>query len=458
MASGIDPAVRETLLAEPGSPPEPSQLPWLELALIFLGWLFLWAFEPHHVEADGAVRFQALRELLEHGRWSPTEFPMLGTVLSAPLYLLGRWVQSPEWWVARYNLVLAGLGLVLFWRLLRGRVEGTVLRGFLLLLLTGSMLTHQLSAYGAETFNVLALGLGLAAWTGGRQVLGGAALALGMANVPGTSVGVALALGDWGIRHRRLRAALPLLGFALLWLGENWLRRGHPLNTGYEHNAGYRTVLPYSGQPNFSYPLPLGVLQLLLSFGKGLLFFAPGLFLVFPAARRALRPVRPFQRACLWVVVGLLLVYGQWWAWYGGYSWGPRFLVFAAIPASLRLAAECAHAPRRVLPLLAVLGALLLALWGGFDGAVLRFWKQEVCTASNYAVEAFCWDVPEFSVLFTPFIWPPRLEPGGWLLLAYALVVAVRLGARPAVSLVRRLADDLSRGARAWREGPRIGL
>jgi hypothetical protein len=200
------------------------------------------------------------------------------------------------------------------------------------------------------------------------------------------------------------------------------------------------------------------VLQLLLSFGKGLLFFAPGLFLFFPAARRALRPLRPFQRACLWVVAGLVLVYGQWWAWYGGYSWGPRFLVFAAVPASLRLSAECAHPPRRVLALLAVLAALLLSLWGGFDGAVLRFWKQEVCTFNSYAVEAFCWDVPEFSVLFAPFIWLPRLDTGAWFLLAYAVVLAVRLGAGPAVALGRRLAEIASGTVRSWREGPRVGF
>ena len=37
-------------------------------------------------------------------------------------------------------------------------IAGSGILIFLLLLLTGSMLTHQLSAYGAETFNVLALG------------------------------------------------------------------------------------------------------------------------------------------------------------------------------------------------------------------------------------------------------------------------------------------------------------
>lgn len=430
----------------------------IDLGLLCLGWVLLWAFEPHHVEADGGIRLRALADLLEHGRWSRTEFALIGTVLAAPLYLLGRWVASPEWWIARYNVLLAGVGLLALWRLLRHRLERPVLGGFLLLLLAGSMLTHQLSAFGAETFNVLALGIGLAAWTGGRELLGGTALALGMANVPGSAVGVALALGDWGLRHRRLRAALPLLAFVLLWLAENWVRRGHPLRTGYEGNAGFRTMLPFSGRPGFSYPLPLGALQLLLSFGKGLLFFAPGLFLCFPAARRALRPVQPFQRACLWAVAGLVLVYGQWWAWYGGYSWGPRFLVFAAVPASLRLSAECEHPARRTLPLLATLGALLLALWGGFDGAMLRFFRQEVCTAYNYAVEAFCWDVPEFSVLVTPFIWAPSLEPGAWALLGYEVLLALRLGWAPAASLVRRVAQLGSAAARALATGPRVGF
>ena len=455
MASSVDSGAEPGVTATgPASAARPDRLARLDLVLLVLGWCLLWALEPHHIEGDGTIRYQALRELMEQGRWSGTSYALLGTLLSSPLYLLGRWIKSPEWWVARYNVLLVGLALPAFWALLRKRLEGPLLRGFLLLLLAGSMLTHQLSAFGAETFNVLGLGLGLAAWTGGRELLGGTALVLGMANVPASSVGVTLALGDWGVRARRWRAVLPLVGFALLWLAENWLRRGHPLRTGYEGNAGFRTALPFSGLAGFSYPLLLGVLQLILSFGKGLLFFAPGLFLVFPAARRALRAVQPFQRACLWVVAGLLLVYGQWWAWYGGYSWGPRFLVFAAIPASLRLAAECTHPPRRALPLVAVLLALLLSLWGGFDGAVLRFWRQDICTAGNYAVEAFCWDVPEFSVLMTPFIWTPRLKPGDWALLGYQLLLAARLGAGPTLALGKRLRVLASSAVGAWRAGP----
>jgi hypothetical protein len=68
---------------------------------------------------------------------------MAGTLVISAALLLGRWIESPAWWVARYNLLLAGVGLVALWRLLRGRVEDGVLRGALLhSLLAGSMLTH----------------------------------------------------------------------------------------------------------------------------------------------------------------------------------------------------------------------------------------------------------------------------------------------------------------------------
>ena len=125
-------------------------------------------------------------------------------------------------------------------------------------------------------------------------------------------------------------------------------------------------------------------------------------------------------------------------AWYGGW---PPFLVFAR-SATLGNS-RCTHPPRRLLPLLAVLGALLLTL--SSMNAPLR--KQEVCTSNGYAVGAFCWDVPEFSVLFT-FIWRPQLEPGP----DNHAVLAVRLGST-ATALGRRLAAGWAGGLQAWHAG-----
>ena len=72
---------------------------------------------------------------------------------------------------------------------------------------------------------------------------------------------------------------------------ENTVLRKSAFSSGYENNHGYQTLLPYSGLPGFSYPPFYGVLSMLLSFGKGLLFFAPGLVLVFGRGLQALRSV-----------------------------------------------------------------------------------------------------------------------------------------------------------------------
>jgi hypothetical protein len=48
--------------------------------------------------------------------------------------------------------------------------------------------------------------------------------------------------------------------------------------------------MPYTGRPGFSYPFLFGVLGILFSFGRGLAFFAPALWLLLlprkPAALR----------------------------------------------------------------------------------------------------------------------------------------------------------------------------
>ena len=244
-----------------------------------------------------------------------------------------------------------------------------------------------------------------------------------MANLPASFLGLALAMGWWAWREKRARALAPLVLSAALWLLESTLRRKSALSTGYENDHGFQTLLPYSGQPGFSYPTFFGVLSLLFSFGKGLLFFAPGLLLVFGRGLEALRPVA--QVLVLWVLylAGMVLVYGSWWAWYGGFTWGPRFLTFASLPAALLLAAQVRRPPRALLALTAVLAALLLSVWVGIDGQAFGRFAQATCNANHYALESFCWYVPEFSVLWTPFVFDAHLSWPGFVLAAYAVGV-----------------------------------
>src|SRR5262249_1260204 len=154
----------------------------------------------------------------------------------------------------------------------------------------------------------------------------------------------------------------------------------------------------------FSYPFFFGLLSILLSFGKGLIFFAPGLLL--PVGKTLLRIEQrehlPLQRVyILWLcfLVGLILVYARWWAWYGGVVWGPRFLLFASIPASFALAIRLHYKDASFATNLFTLAVLALSVWVGIDGTVMHGVAVDIptCAANHYILEELCHYTPEFS-------------------------------------------------------------
>jgi hypothetical protein len=113
----------------------------------------------------------------------------------------------------------------------------------------------------------------------------------------------------------------------------------------------------------------------------------------------------------LWflIVLGLVLAYASWWSWYGGWYWGPRFFLFASLPASWILA-KLIHTGRKSLFLSVVLPLFVtFSLWVGVNGVVFQQKTLDVCIANNYALEHLCWYVPEFSPLLRPFIIPTTL-------------------------------------------------
>ncbi len=399
----------------------PDRLTW---GLLAVGLLLLFFVLPHDIEGDGRYRFEALQSWLAANRIPDTKFPLIGSIPAIPLMLLGRVIGTPEWWVSRYNVIVYAAGLGLLYAMFRRRLASDVLGGFLLLLGTTAMLPGSLTGFGAETFSAMAVATGLAVWSVGRWKTASVLMAVGAANQPATLVGLALAMGWWAWREKRARALVPVALGAGLWLLENTIRHKSPLSTGYENDHGFQTLLPYSGLPGFSYPTPFGVLSLLLSFGKGLLFFAPGLVLAFSRGLEALRSVRDVLVLWMLYLAGLVLVYGTWWAWYGGFTWGPRFLMFASLPASLLLAAQLRRPPRTLLPLSVVLAALALSVWVGIDGQAFGRFGQDLCAANHYYLESFCWYLPEFSVLWTPFVFHAQVSVSDLILIAYAVGVS----------------------------------
>lgn len=109
----------------------------------------------------------------------------------------------------------------------------------------------------------------------------------------------------------------PILFAGLLLLWYNIVRFGNPLDTGYHFGSG----------EGFSTPMLEGLWGLLISPYRGLFWHTPlllvSLFAWVPFARR--HPVESLTIFGLSFV--LLSLYSRWWMWWGGFAWGPRFLV-----------------------------------------------------------------------------------------------------------------------------------
>lgn len=427
----------------------------VETGLIAAGLAGLFFFIPHEIGSDGVARYRALEDLWTQGRWSDTPYSMIGPLFSSPLWLLGRICGCPAWWCARFNFFVFALGLLALHRIGRGRMDAGVLRKFILLLVAASMFPNHLRTYLGEVFTAVLAGAGILAVALHASAWGWAALVLAAASAPAALAGLGLVAAYHATSRKQWRYLLVLAAAAGLVLGEAWLRRGHPLRTGYEGDAGYRTVLPYSGLPEFSYPFLFGVLSIFLSFGKGLLFFAPGLFLPPGASGASLsNGLREAYRLWLLFLLGLILVSARWWSWYGGWAWGPRFLLFASIPASFALAARLHRPGGCALGRAATLLALALSVWAALSGAVFNQDQLELCTgnvaminqdsrellsASYFGLEFLTWYVPEFSVLWRPFVVRRELGPSDLLLLLYGAAVFLWLGVPLATSLAREL-------------------
>jgi len=412
----------------------------VEGGLLVVGFLVLFVLLPHELKGDDFARFNEVERLLHHGELSDDRYSLVMPLVSAPFLLLGEVVRSPMWWAAHFNVIVVAVGALLFLRLFRGRVDGALLRRFLLILLFASLLTNRLRDYNAEVLTATLVSLGLVLVASGRRVFTGwTAVVIGVVNTPAALLGALVVAVAESVRTRRLRHLLVPVAAAVLIMAEAWIRRGGPLTTGYENDHGLRTVLPYSGRPGFSYPFLLGVLVILFSFGRGLLFFTPGLVLWLSERTRAL--LKEHRRLVGWMllfVAGLVLVYAKWWAWYGGIAWGPRFFTFAAIPASLLIAVRLRRPSGSVLSAGVTLVVLVGSAWVGIAGAVADLpWLDNFCSQNNYSLESLCWYTPEFSGIGRPLVRFPALTASTAVVVGYCALVFGYCAARPLATLVR---------------------
>ncbi|MCB9138455.1 MAG: hypothetical protein H6642_08925 [Caldilineaceae bacterium] len=111
--------------------------------------------------------------------------------------------------------------------------------------------------------------------------------------------------------------ALPVLFAGGLLLLYNNVRFGNPLDTGYHFDSG----------EGFTNPFLSGFWGLMFSPYRGVFWHTPLLIGSLLAAPAFLRRHRREGYAIAALSVVLISLYSFWWMWWGGFAWGPRFLV-----------------------------------------------------------------------------------------------------------------------------------
>ncbi|HXF61403.1 MAG TPA: hypothetical protein VNK95_07290 [Caldilineaceae bacterium] len=104
-----------------------------------------------------------------------------------------------------------------------------------------------------------------------------------------------------------------LAGLVSLWW--NWARYGNVWDSGYVETERFDAVWWF------------GVAGLLAGPARGLVWYSPALLLAIPGSVWFWRHARSVFYFCAAISALYVLLYGKWYMWHGGYSWGPRFLV-----------------------------------------------------------------------------------------------------------------------------------
>jgi hypothetical protein len=384
--------------------------PRVGVFLLFVGFVVCLFIFPFTITNDGKIRYQFMDTLVHQLHIVPMKYSMVGPLFSLPLWLISSFLKlkDPSSIIERYNFLLFVLIILILYLWLKNQFEKKFLLTFFFILAFGSMFPAHLINYFGEVFSAVCLTLGSVGLALNKKWVGWSLLILAVLNTPALLVPFTLVVLYIIWESKKIRHLFFLPACLILMVVESYLRT-NSITAGFQtyisQDQGFKTVLPYSGGVGFSYPFAFGVLSILLSFGKGLIFYCPGLLLIGWAWKYISDPVER-KMIVLWflILAGLILVYASWWAWYGGNFWGPRFFLFASVPASWILARLLHTRERSLLISVVLLLFVTLSFWVGVNGVVFNQRTLDICSANNYALEHLCWYVPEFSALWRPFV------------------------------------------------------
>lgn len=397
-----------------------------EIFLLFAGVIFYLFLFQHTIGGDGWVRYLSIMNLMTKGVFAPMLYSYVGPLFSSPLILLGYLYKEPHWWLARFNT------FVLFftcWQIARAFSQtwnAKTTRHFILLMFCATMFPKHVTDYYAEVFSACMAALAIIFFLKNRFALGAFYICISVWNTPGTSIAASLVLSYFFYRELKIRYLLVIGLLAGGLMLENFLKYQELFPKAYLTAVGDKSyLLPYSGGPGFTYPLFFGVLSVIFSYGKGLLFYMPPLVALFSRYTwKKPNLNRDFILVGTIYLVGLILLFSRWFGWSGDWFWGPRFYLFASI-LSCFVVTQIWNADASYKVRFIVFFATIFAIWAGLQGVMYGQDFLEDCYRRPIGVDFMCHYVPEFSPLWRPFIVQPTIVGRRVPYLIYFVLVAI---------------------------------
>ncbi|MCZ7530509.1 MAG: hypothetical protein M5U31_09290 [Acidimicrobiia bacterium] len=367
---------------------------WLLAGLVALGVFLVYAAIQRGEIAsyDGQITAGVGRNVWEHGSFTRLDdvpgggtfsrYDLGTTLISVPLWGIQLAVgPTNSDWVTLGNPLLLALCagvLVLIGLELRWSPTVAVATALAFAFLTTAP-WHSTEAFAEPgvALGTLIVVLGLLRWraehlAGPWLVGGGIAVAVLFRMDSLLLVGAALALVPMFVGRRRLRDEwvrwVPALAVPLTVAVAQLAWYNHYRTGSFLHG-------PHTADPGFTTPILEGLHLIVVSPGKGLIWFAPIVLLAVPGAVILWRTDRPVAAGVLGLVALRLVFYAAWWAPDGRAAWGPRFLLPACALLVISVGALWDALPQmRVGPKATTLAATVVLAVAGIAVTTLSVW------------------------------------------------------------------------------------
>lgn len=312
-----------------------------------------------------------------------------------------------------------------------------------------SMITPYIIGFNSEVFSALGISLGLALILLTEnllhRILGWICLVIATANTPILLVGAVLAAIYLMISEKRLHYLFYPFAVLIMIILEATIYNGNLSFSKYslESELGNSVLLPWGVVRGFGYPVIFGILGIILSFGRGIIFYIPTILTLF--FRRKKDSLERWITSLLLITLAIIPIYGAWWAWYGGLTFGPRFFMLGCVAGGFS-ASEILYKNNIVTKVkLMTLCTSILSLWVSAIGIAYLITPKValMCMQDNFRYEPLCWYSPEYSTILAPIWEGGSVSWQAKIFIIFGIVMYILLFNRIIFHLINKIVNKL---------------